>query len=58
MKNAWEIEKNGKPVEWKEKAYDRDGWEYERKVSGYEYEGKRYILRDDRDGWLEAIEVK
>jgi hypothetical protein len=55
---AYNIIKNGKKVTWTEKAYDRDGWEYDREVSGYEYDGKRYIIsRDPWSGWEEAREV-
>lgn len=55
---AHAIIKNGTKVTWTEKAYDRDGLEYDRKVSGYEYEGKRYrISYDPWSGWEEAYEV-
>jgi hypothetical protein len=55
---AYNIIKNGKKVTWTEKAYDRDGWEYNREVSGYEYEGKRYLISyDPWSGWEEAREI-
>ena len=37
---------------------DRDGWLYEVTVKGYEYEGKRYTIETDRDGWPIAWEHK
>lgn len=50
------IKAEGKATNWIENKMDRDGMEYEEVVNGYEYEGKRYIITIDRDGWPIAWE--
>ena len=53
---AKEILNNGKDITWEETRANRDGWPMKVTVNGKEYEGKRYIIRTDRDGWFEAVE--
>lgn len=50
------IKKEGTATTWTEIRMDRDGWDYEVTVEGYEYEGKRYTIGTDRDGWPIAWE--
>ena len=56
QKDIERIMTEGKATEWVETGWDRDGWETHHIVKGYEYKGKRYIIRTDRDGWAEAVE--
>ena len=50
------IKTEGEPTTWMDTATDRDGWKYEVVVNGYEYNGKRYTIGTDRDGWPVAWE--
>ena len=50
------IETKGKAITWTEERTDRDGWPMTIKVEGYEYEGKRYTIGMDKDGWPIAWE--
>jgi hypothetical protein len=52
------IRTKGTVTVWVETRTDRDGWLYEVTVKGYEYEGKRYTIETDRDGWPIAWEHK
>ena len=52
------IRTNGAATTWAETRTDRDGWHYDVTVKGYEYEGKRYTIETDRDGWPIAWEHK
>ena len=54
---AWTVRVNGTKVTWTETQIDRDGWEEEVLCEGYEYNGKRYTVEFDCDGWLWATEV-
>lgn len=50
--------KNGEKVTWTEKRTDRDGWTYEETMTGYDYDGKRFTIGTDRDGWPVAMVVR
>lgn len=50
------IRTKGTATTWIETRMDRDGWPYEVTVEGYEYEGHRYTIGTDRDGWPIAWE--
>ena len=50
------IKTRGTAAEWTETRTDRDGWAYTVTVNGYEYEGHRYTIGMDRDGWPIAWE--
>ena len=50
------IKTEGVAIEWTVTRYDRDGWPYTVTVKGYEYDGKRYTIGTDRDGWPIAWE--
>lgn len=56
IKDIKTIRTEGTATEWIETRTDRDGWLYEVTVEGYEYEGKRYTIGTDRDGWPIAWE--
>ena len=54
--DIYTIKTEGKPAVWMETGTDRDGEKYETAISGYEYNGKRYVIGTDRDGWPIAWE--
>lgn len=56
IKDIKTIKTEGTATEWAETRTDRDGWAYTVTVKGYEYEGKRYTIETDRDGWPIAWE--
>ena len=56
IEKIYEIRNNGKAITWTENRTDRDGWIYETTVKGYEYNGNKYTLDYDRDGWTVMYE--
>lgn len=50
------IETHGTPCTITIHRLDRDGYGYDTTVDGYEYEGHRYTIGIDRDGWPIAWE--
>ena len=46
----------GTPCKITEHRLDRDGYGYDVEIDGYEYDGKRYTIGTDRDGWPIAWE--